>query len=248
MRPHIPNFITILNLLTGVTGIWFVLESNPYTGALLVFLAAIFDFLDGMSARLLKAYSNVGKSMDSLADVVSFGVLPGIMVFKLLSISLGTGADFQWGNNFTVAEKIMLLTPLIIPAFSALRLARFDNDERQTTEFRGLPTPANALFIAAWLVSYPALHQKVAWLYNPWFIAAISILLAVLLITDIRMFSLKFKSFNIKPNLIRYIFLIVSVLVILVFKIPGVLPVIILYILISLVLNLVGEKNEKSNN
>ena len=155
MRRNIPNFITTLNLLTGVTGIWFVLESNPFTGALLVFLAAFFDFMDGMAARTLNAYSDVGKSLDSLADVVSFGVLPGIMVFKLQSIALGAGADFQWSDDFSVVEKILLLTPLIIPAFSAIRLARFDNDERQTTEFRGLPTPANAIFIAAWLRSYP---------------------------------------------------------------------------------------------
>lgn len=233
MYRYIPNFITILNLLTGVAGIWFVLESNPYTGALLVFFAAVFDFSDGLSARFLNAYSNIGKSLDSLADVVSFGVLPGIMVFKLLSISMGTGADFQWGSNFSAAEKIMLLTTLLIPAFSALRLAKFDNDERQTSEFRGLPTPANAIFIASWLASYPSLGQKLPWLYNPVFITIVSLFLAFLLISDFSMFSLKFNSYSLRNNLVRYIFLVLSLLLIVVFKIPGILLVILFYILIS---------------
>lgn len=244
MRRNIPNFITTLNLLTGVAGIWFVLESNPFTGALLVFLAAFFDFMDGFAARLLNAYSNVGKSLDSLADVVSFGVLPGIMVFKLQSIVMGTGADFQWGDNFSFAEKFLLLTPLIIPAFSAIRLARFDNDERQTIEFRGLPTPANAIFIAAWLGSYPILQQKLEWLYNPWFIAFFSILLAFLLITDVRMFSLKFKTYDFRSNILRYIFPGISLLALIILKLPGVMLVIVLYIFMSFVRNFRGRKRE----
>ncbi len=243
MSRHIPNFITILNLLTGVTGIWFVLESNPFTGALLVFLAAFFDFLDGMTSRMLNTYSDVGKSLDSLADMVSFGVLPGIMVFKLQSIALGAGADFQWGDEFSAAEKILLLTPLIIPSFSAIRLARFDNDQRQTTEFRGLPTPANTLFIAAWLGSYPLLQQKLPWLYNSWFIAVFSIFLAVLLITDFRMFSLKFNTYDLKSNLLRYLFLVISLLVLVILKLPGIMVVIVLYIFISFVKDLLTRQN-----
>jgi len=244
MHRHIPNFITILNLLTGVAGIWFVLESNPFTGALLIFLAAMFDFLDGMTSRMLDAYSDVGKSLDSLADVVSFGVLPGMIVFKLQSIALGTGADFQWGDNFTVTEKLLLLTPLVIPAFSAVRLARFDNDERQTSEFRGLPTPANALFIAAWLGSYPLLNEKIQWIYNSWFITIVSLFLAVLLITDVRMFSLKFKTYDIKTNLLRYIFLGISALSIILMNLAGVMVVIVLYIIFSIARNLLARKED----
>ena len=234
MHRHIPNFITILNLLTGIIGIWFVLESNPFTGALFIFIAALFDFLDGFSARLLNASSKIGKSLDSLADVVSFGVLPGIIIYKLQSIAIGTGADFEWGNNVLATEKIFLLLPLIIPAFSAIRLARFDNDDRQTNEFRGLPTPANALFIAAWMASYPVLNQKLVWLYDPWIIAIVSTFLSILLIMDFPMFSLKFKSLQFKPNLIRYIFIAISIISIALFKIPGILIIIILYIIISL--------------
>jgi CDP-diacylglycerol--serine O-phosphatidyltransferase len=233
MRRHIPNFITLLNLLTGIAGIWCVLESNPFAAAGLVLLAAVFDFSDGLTARLLNAYSPVGKSLDSLADMVSFGILPSLMVFKLQSVVLGAGADFQWGDNFSVTEKILLALPFTIAAFSAIRLARFDHDDRQLTEFRGLPTPANALFIASWLGSYPALHLTSAWIYNPWLIMAVSLLFSILMISDIKMFSLKFTSFKIRENLIKYIFLLVSVVLILTLGITGFLPVILLYILIS---------------
>jgi len=234
---HIPNFITLLNLSTGIAGIWFVLESNPFKGALLVFLAALFDFLDGMSARMLNSFSVIGKSLDSLADMVSFGVLPGIMVFKLQSVVLGTGTDFQWNSNMLTFGKILLIFPLLIPALSAIRLARFDNDERQLTEFRGLPTPANAMFIAAWLASYPALHKEFSWLYNPWMVTVISLVLAFLMITDIRMFSIKFRDFQLKSNLLRYLFLGASALILIMLQIPGVMVIIILYVCISVVWN-----------
>jgi CDP-diacylglycerol--serine O-phosphatidyltransferase len=237
MKRHIPNFVTTLNLLAGVTGIWFVLEHNPYYGALLIFLAAFFDFADGFLARQLKAYSNVGKSLDSLADVVSFGVLPGYLVFRLQTISLGLGLGYEWIPDLSTVEIMFLLMPLLIPALSAIRLAKFDNDTRQTEEFRGLPTPANAIFIAAWVYSYPALHDSVSWLYLPWVIFGISALLAFLLVTDIPMFSLKFKSFGILENGLRYVFLGICILAIIAFKIPGILIAIGFYIVLSIVRN-----------
>jgi CDP-diacylglycerol--serine O-phosphatidyltransferase len=233
MKRHIPNFVTILNLLAGVVGIWLVLEHNPYYGALLIFIAAIFDFADGFLARQLNAYSSVGKSLDSLADVVSFGVLPGFLVFRLQTISNGLGLGYDWIPDLTVHELLYLITPLVIPAFSAIRLARFDNDTRQTVEFRGLPTPANAIFIAAWVYSYPALHDNFSWLYLPWVIFGLSTLLAILLITDIPMFSMKFKSFGFKENSLRYIFLGISLLSLIVLKIPGILVSIAIYIALS---------------
>ncbi len=237
MKRHIPNFVTTLNLLAGVTGIWFVLEHNPYYGALLIFLAAFFDFADGFLARQLNAYSNVGKSLDSLADVVSFGVLPGFLVFRLQTISLGLGLGYEWIPDLSTVEILFLLSPLLIPALSAIRLAKFDNDTRQTEEFRGLPTPANAIFIAAWVYSYPALHESVSWLYLPWVIFGISILLAFLLVTDIPMFSLKFKSFGLRENSLRYVFLGICVFAIIAIKIPGILIAIGVYIVLSIVRN-----------
>jgi CDP-diacylglycerol--serine O-phosphatidyltransferase len=235
MKRHIPNFVTILNLLSGVIGIWFVLEHNPFYGALLIFLSAIFDFADGFLARQLKSYSVVGKSLDSLADVVSFGVLPGFLIFRLQTISLGLGLGYEWIPDLTFTEILFLISPLIIPSFSAVRLARFDNDTRQTEEFRGLPTPANAIFIAAWVYSYPSVHTGLSWLYLPWIIFGISLLLAVLLITDIPMFSLKLKSYGLKENSLRYSFLGISLLTLIIFKIPGVLLAIGIYIALSII-------------
>jgi CDP-diacylglycerol--serine O-phosphatidyltransferase len=238
MKRHIPNFVTILNLLSGVIGIWFVLEHNPFYGSLLIFLAAIFDFADGFLARQLKSYSAVGKSLDSLADVVSFGVLPGFLVFRLQTISLGLGLGYDWIPDLTFIEILFLISPLIIPALSAVRLARFENDTRQTEEFRGLPTPANAIFVAAWVYSYPSIHTGLSWLYLPWVIFGISTFLAVLLITDIPMFSLKFKSFGLKDNSLRYFFLGITLLALMIFKIPGVLMGIGIYITLSILRNL----------
>lgn len=243
MKRHIPNFVTLCNLLSGVVGIWFVLEHNPYYGALLIFLAAMFDFADGFLARQLKAYSNVGKSLDSLADMVSFGVLPGFLVFRLQTMSNGFGLGNEWIPDLTVIEMLFIITPLIIPAFSAIRLARFDNDTRQTNEFRGLPTPANAIFISAWVYSYPALQNIFPWLYLNWAIFVLSTLLAVLLITDIPMFSLKFKSFGVKENSLRYIFLMLSLLSIIILNIPGIMLVIALYIVLSVIRNLGPKLN-----
>jgi len=237
MKRHIPNFVTTLNLLAGVVGIWFVLEHNPFYGALLIFLAAFFDFADGFLARQLNAYSNVGKSLDSLADMVSFGVLPGFLVFRLQTISLGLGLGYEWIPDLSATEIMFLLMPLIIPALSAIRLAKFDNDTRQTEEFRGLPTPANAIFIAAWVYSYPALHESVSWLYVPWVIFGISTLLAILLVTDIPMFSMKFKSFGLRENALRYVFLGICILAIIAFKIPGILIAIGVYIVLSIFRN-----------
>jgi CDP-diacylglycerol--serine O-phosphatidyltransferase len=239
MKRHIPNFATILNLLSGVIGIWFVLQYNPFYGALLIFLASFFDFTDGFLARQLNAYSDVGKSLDSLSDMISFGVLPGFLIFRLQTLSLGLGLGYEWIPDLTLIEIMLLITPLIIPAFSAIRLARFDNDTRQTVEFRGLPTPANAIFIAAWVYAYPAIHINFSWLYLPWVIFGISTLLAVLLITDIPMFSLKFKTFGLRENSLRYIFLGISLIAIIAFKIPGIMAIITLYIAISIFRNFI---------
>ena len=235
MKRHIPNFVTVLNLLSGVIGIWFVLEHNPYYGAVMLFIAAVLDFADGFLARQLHAFSDLGKSLDSLSDVVSFGVLPGFLVFRLQTISLGLGLGYEWIPDLTVTETIFLTAPLLIPALSALRLAKFNNDSSQSDEFRGLPTPANGIFIAAWVYSFPALHNAISWLYLPWLIFLISTTLAVLLVTRIPMFSLKFKTFGFKENALRYVFLLISLVSLGIFRIPGLLIITALYIIISLV-------------
>jgi len=135
IKSHIPNTITLLNLFSGVMGIIWVLDGQLLYGAYFVLIAAGFDFLDGFVARLLKVQSEIGKELDSLADVVSFGVLPGIMLFTMVRDQ----AELPWLPYLT----------LIVPMLSAYRLAKFNLDTRQTDRFIGLPTPANALFISA---------------------------------------------------------------------------------------------------
>ena len=236
MKKHIPNFITLLNLFSGCIALVFALQGDLQLAALFVGIAALMDFLDGFFARLLKVTSKIGKDLDSLADVVSFGVVPGAVLFALLKESLGT---------FVTSEPTQLLIPFagfIIPMFSALRLAKFNSDPRQEEAFYGLPTPANALFVASLplilLQTSNLLGIEMAYLYrgllNPVSLLALIIILSWLLIADFRLLSLKFKSLRWMQNQARYIFLILSVLLILLLYFAAAPFILLIYILISL--------------
>ena len=189
MKKHIPNFITCLNLFSGCLATYLAFKGN-YTGAFVaILLASVFDFLDGFAARLLKAYSPMGKELDSLADMVSFGLAPGAIVFSLLS---ETGLN-EW----------LPFLGFLIPVFSGLRLAKFNIDDRQTTSFLGLPVPANAIFWAGLVYSFSPFLLDTVWL--------LLILIGVfsyLLISEIPMFSLKFRNVSWTDNQTQYIFLI----------------------------------------
>jgi len=236
MKKHIPNFITLLNLFSGCIALVFALQGDLQLAALFVGIAALMDFLDGFFARLLKVTSKIGKDLDSLADVVSFGVVPGAVLFALLKESLGT---------FVTSEPTQLLIPFagfIIPMFSALRLAKFNSDPRQEEAFYGLPTPANAMFVASLplilLQTSNLLGIEMAYLYrgllNPVSLLALIIILSWLLIADFRLLSLKFKSLGWKQNKARFIFLILSALLILLLYFAAAPFILLLYILISL--------------
>ena len=236
MKKHIPNFITLLNLFSGCIALVFALQGDLQLAALFVGIAALMDFLDGFFARLLKVTSKIGKDLDSLADVVSFGVVPGAVLFALLKESLGT---------FVTSELTQLLIPFagfIIPMFSALRLAKFNSDPRQEEAFYGLPTPANALFVASLplilLQTSNLLGIEMAYLHrgllNPVSLLALIIILSWLLIADFRLLSLKFKSLRWMQNQARYIFLILSVLLILLLYFAAAPFILLIYILISL--------------
>jgi CDP-diacylglycerol--serine O-phosphatidyltransferase len=230
IKRGIPNFITILNLGSGFLGVIFIMNSNIRLAVYMVILAALFDFLDGFAARLLNAYSAIGKSLDSLADVISFGLLPGLMVYSIQSELL-----FETNNLF----KLIPYTAVLIPAFSALRLAIFDNDESQKYNFRGLPTPANALFFA----SFSYLFITYEWSFvkdNPLLVSSgillLTIIMSWLLVSKINMFSLKFRTFAVKENGIRYFFLVSSIAAIALFGIKGISIIIVpLYVLLSLI-------------
>ncbi|MDE6499700.1 MAG: CDP-diacylglycerol--serine O-phosphatidyltransferase, partial [Rikenella sp.] len=176
-----------------------------------------FDFFDGFAARMLGVGSPIGKELDSLADMVSFGLVPAVVVFRLLSPAGAEAIDCTaWGG-------------FLIAAFSALRLAKFNVDERQHEEFRGLPTPACALFF----VSLPMLGGATEWLTNPFVLLTTTLLFSVLLVCDMPMFSLKFKSFGFATNKLRYFFLALSVILIVWLRLAAPAAIILAYIVIS---------------
>jgi len=215
MKKHIPNFITCLNLFAGSIAVYYAFQGNYPVVMLLVIIAAVFDFFDGFAARLLHAYSPMGKEMDSLADVISFGLAPGVVAFSLLSQS---GLPL-WLN----------FAGMIIPVFSALRLAKFNIDKRQSSTFIGLPTPANALF---WVgLAYSFSDFLIA---NNWLVIILILIFSALLIAEIPMFSLKFKSFGWSKNKLQYVFLIVCILLLIMLQLDAFAPIILWYILLSI--------------
>ena len=236
MKKYIPNILTTLNLISGLISISLVLQHNLVWASCFIFIGAVFDFLDGTAARLLKAYSELGKQLDSLADLVTFGVAPGLIVFQLLS--------FHCTNGCNILERwnIIPYLALLIPVCSALRLAKFNIDLRQEVNFIGLPTPANAIFFASIpmilqiqdrIHTFIQLDFMIALFSDPRILAALSVFFSYLLISDFRMFSMKFKSMSWKENQHRYVFLILSLILLLIFSISAVPMVILAYLLLS---------------
>lgn len=210
----IPNTITSLNLLCGCIAIFHAFAGDLTVAFWLVIVAAIFDFLDGFAARILKAYSEIGKQLDSLADMVSFGVAPAAVVY-----AMGAGH-----------------IAFFIAVFSALRLAKFNVDTRQSTEFIGLPTPANSLFFVS--IGYVVMNDPscgMAAIYcNLAFLYSAVAVFSILMISEIRMFSLKFKSYKLKDNLLVYGFLTISLIALICFNIAAIPFIICLYVVLSI--------------
>lgn len=220
----IPNFITLGNLLCGCLGLMFVFEGDLKTASYCIFMALILDFFDGFVARLLKSASEIGKELDSLADVVSFGVLPAFMLFAILK---NTDQLFEYQHYIA----------LILALASALRLAKFNIDTRQSDSFIGVPTPANGMIIAAlpFIISEPGLYGHMC--SNTYVLLAYAFVMSYLLNAELPLFALKFKDFSWANNSFRFVFLILALVLILVFKIAA-LPLIILsYIVFSIFLD-----------
>ena len=231
----IPNFITSLNLLAGSISIVMAFEGYLLFASYLIGIAAIFDFLDGMAARLLNAYTKIGKELDSLADIVSFGVAPSVIIYHLLKLSIDIKSFTLIFNSTSLINIILLFSSFLIAIFSALRLAKFNIDSRQTDSFIGLPTPANAIFIASLpLVLY---HNENVVLDNIilsiYFLFPLIIIQSFLLVAEFPMFSLKFKDFRFNNNKIRYIFLGISVVLLILLQYIAIPIIIILYIILS---------------
>ena len=226
MKKHLPNTVTCLNLFSGCLGIVFAFQGNLRWAGYAIVIAAILDFFDGMLARMLKAYSAIGKELDSLADVVSFGVLPSVIIYQLFLLAPQIDSISVWLN----------FSAFLIAIFSALRLAKFNIDERQSDQFIGLPTPANALLIA----SFPMIIAEnnlffVNYILNPYFLFIFSLGMGILLVAEIPLMSLKFKSLKLSENIPQYILIFSSLILLLFFKFAAVPLIITLYFLISFI-------------
>jgi CDP-diacylglycerol--serine O-phosphatidyltransferase len=233
---NIPNFITSLNLISGFIAIIYASNGDITTASWLIIIAMIFDFLDGFSARLLKAYSDIGKELDSLADVVSFGVAPAVIIYQLLNESfINTGS--ATGTSASIHSAAILLIPAIMPACAALRLAVFNVDSTQATTFRGLPTPANALaVISVILAGHYTQSEAVKYVIgNPFIITGLTILLSLLMVSRIPFLSLKIKDLRIKGNEGRYLLAILVVVAFLLLGTGALSLIIPIYILVSLI-------------
>lgn len=244
MKKHIPNLITALNLLCGCLAILFVVSGDLVVSSFLVIAAMFFDFFDGLVARLLHVQSKLGVQLDSLADMVSFGVVPGMVMFQLLNKSLlpkelGTGFETnEILKGFEFGESYMPFIGMVIILASAYRLAKFNIDIRQSENFIGLPTPANTLLIISlpliFHYQYSPLIEYV--IFNHWFLITLTIMSSFLLNAEIKLFSLKFKTWDFNSNQTRYIFLVLSLLAIIIFKFIAIPLIIVLYILVSLLM------------
>jgi CDP-diacylglycerol--serine O-phosphatidyltransferase len=223
---HIPNFITCLNLFAGCLACVAAFNDNYLAAAIFIYMAAVFDFLDGMAARVLKAYSEIGKQLDSLADMVSFGLAPGVIMYSLLK-----------SYEPLFPENISLLA-FLIPIFAALRLAKFNVDTRQSESFLGLAVPANAIFFASFVMNFQAFAS--VWVLL--LLLSLILVFCFLMVSEIPMFSLKFKNFNWQENRLRFIFLLLSAILLAVFQLQAVHLIIVLYIILSVGQAMFGRK------
>lgn len=217
MKKHIPNFITALNLFSGCIAAVYAFNGELQIAAYFILLAALFDFMDGLAARALNAYSEIGKQLDSLADMVSFGFIPGLFVFKMLSESLPV-------SGFPIYLSYI---GFVITVFSAFRLAKFNIDTRQSENFIGLATPANTLFF----ISLPFLSTPI----SPVLLMILTIVFSILLVSELPLFSFKFKSLGFNANIHRYLLIILSLILIIFFKFAAIPMIIVGYILLSII-------------
>ncbi len=229
LKKHITNLITLLNLLSGCIALVFAGEANFEMAFFFVCLGIFFDFFDGFFARLFRVSSPLGLQLDSLADMVTSGVVPGFVLFKMLSNSVNSDPSLIY----------LPYLGFIITLGSCYRLANFNIDTRQTDSFIGLPTPANALFI----LSLPLILKNsdsllvLELLINPWVLLFISMLSAFILNAEIPLFALKIKKFNLKDNALQLFFLLISILLLVYLQFAGVALIIVFYVLLSIITN-----------
>ncbi|NRD20535.1 CDP-alcohol phosphatidyltransferase family protein [Winogradskyella eckloniae] len=244
LKRHIPNIVTLLNLFSGCIAVIFAVYGNFVAAAVFVFLGIFFDFFDGLLARKLNVQSPLGIQLDSLADLVTSGVVPSIIMFKLIALTTDAynfnGNENNWSSGFELKLleiPILPLFGLLIALASAYRLAKFNLDEDQQTYFKGLPVPANTLMILSLplILEYQNSDVINAIIINKWFLIALTLLSCYLLNSNIKLFALKFKNWSFKDNAVRYMFLILSVVLLIVVQFAAIPLIIALYLILSLV-------------
>jgi len=245
---QIPNLFTLLNLVFGCIAIIFTLQNGIIISAdpngsqlidipekiwlasLFIGLAAVVDFLDGFVARLFNASSEMGKQLDSLADLVSFGVAPAMIMYQFLRLSY---AQAEGGMDLSI---LWLLISLLLPCAAAYRLARFNLDAGQSFSFKGLPVPATGIFVASLPLIYWNVNQK--WVFdlllNKWFLYSVIIVLSWLMVSILPMMSLKFKDFTLRNNLVKYILIVIAIAAIIILKWLAVPVIFLTYVILSL--------------
>lgn len=239
---QIPNFITSLNLVSGILAVFFAIDGHLTLAGVFICIAALFDFLDGLAARLLKAYSETGKNLDSLADLVSFGLAPASVLMTLLEFSM-------FGKNLPLYEInagrdqwLILSAVFLMPVAGAVRLARFNAFQSEEPFFRGLPIPSNGLFWAsmAMMPEIPRWQDFFYMAYSTHNLLLLGLFTSGMMVISMPMFSLKFKNLKLKDNWYRYLFLILAVSLLLLLNIYGLTLTIILYIVLNIIFYIAG--------
>ena len=242
MKRYIPNALTLLNLFCGCIAVIFAVNNNFITAALFVFLGIFFDFFDGFAARKLNVQSELGVQLDSLADMVTSGLVPGIVMYKLLEL-----IELDWGETDTsqilFGVSIFSCLGLTITLASAYRLAKFNIDTEQQNYFKGLPTPANALLILSLplIMEYQNSDLINSIILNQWFLIGLTAFSCWILNSNIKLFALKFKDWSFKNNSIRYIFILLCVVLLIVLQFAAIPLIILLYISMSVLDNLTSK-------
>ncbi|HVW14186.1 MAG TPA: CDP-alcohol phosphatidyltransferase family protein [Mucilaginibacter sp.] len=225
IRKHLPNAITCANLFSGCVGIVFTFQENLIFAAYALFLAAIFDFFDGFASRVLRSFSGIGKDLDSLADMVSFGFLPSAILYEL----------FLQSHQIPHVGFYLNFAAFLIAVFSGLRLAKFNVDTRQAESFIGLPTPTNAILIASLpfiLNRHPAFAP---YILNQYALIGFTLVMCALLVSEIPLMSLKFKNTDFNRNIYRYLLLLFSAILILFLNFTAIPVIVFIYIALSII-------------
>ncbi|MDO6744018.1 CDP-alcohol phosphatidyltransferase family protein [Tenacibaculum soleae] len=241
MKKHIPNLLTLGNLLCGTIATIFAIKGDFVGTAILVITGIVFDFFDGFAARMLNVQGELGKQLDSLADMVTSGVVPGIVMLQLLISALNVDAASYFGIDMYGATGSNLpYIGLLLTLGACYRLANFNIDTRQSDSFIGIPTPAMTLFVISLplIIEFSKQSFFIDLINNQYFLIAITFILTFLMNAEVPLFALKFKTFGVKENALKYIFLALSVVLLVFLKFVAVPLIIILYVIMSVINNL----------